>query len=176
MAKVSFNKLKCKLNEDIKIIEFAGEDIEVKQYLPISEKLQLIGRVIELAHDENYNYSNPVKTKVFTDLEIVYAFTNINFTEKQKEAPAKLYDLLTSTQLLANILSAIPQEDLNIIYTGVEQSVTSVYQYQNSIVGVMDNLKQSYGETEMDIQSMRDAVQSLTDSPILQKFMPLLNE
>ena len=47
MAKVSFTKLKCKIDDSVKQVELNDEiSIEVKQYLPVQEKLALIGRVI----------------------------------------------------------------------------------------------------------------------------------
>ena len=42
MAKVSLTKLGLKVNQDIKTIEFNEQIIEVKQYLPINNKLELI--------------------------------------------------------------------------------------------------------------------------------------
>ena len=70
MAKVSFTKLSLKQNNEIVIIDFNGQNIEIKQYLPVEEKLELIGRVLELSHDQN-NFSNPVKVDVYTMLEII---------------------------------------------------------------------------------------------------------
>jgi hypothetical protein len=52
MAKINFSKLKCKINDSIKQIEFAGEVIEVKQYLPVQEKLKLVSEVIMSSHDD----------------------------------------------------------------------------------------------------------------------------
>jgi hypothetical protein len=60
MAKLSFTKLGLKPNNEIKTINFNEQTIEVKQYLPVEDKLGLIGRVLELSHDQN-NFSNPVK-------------------------------------------------------------------------------------------------------------------
>ena len=94
MAKVSFTKLKCKVETSITHIEWEGETIEVKQYLPIQEKLALIGRVIMQAHEQDENYSNPVKVDVFRGLEMIFAYTNISFTDKQKEDLPKLYDMI----------------------------------------------------------------------------------
>ena len=84
MAKVSLTKLGLKVNQDVKNIEFNEQIVEVKQYLPVNDKLELISNVINSAHDEN-NFSNPIKVSVFTTLEIMYAYTNVNFTDKQKE-------------------------------------------------------------------------------------------
>ena len=88
MARVSFTKLGLTKNQEVKIVNWNEQDIEVKQYLPINEKLTLISNVLNNAHDEN-NFSNPVKVEVFTALEIMYAYTNINFTEKQKRKISK---------------------------------------------------------------------------------------
>ena len=41
MAKVSLTKLGLKVNQDIQIIDFNEQDIEIKQYLPVNEKLML---------------------------------------------------------------------------------------------------------------------------------------
>ena len=83
MAKIGFTKLGLKPNNEIQNIEFNEQTIEIKQYLPVEEKLELITNVLELSHDSN-NFSNPVKVSVYTTLEIIEKYTNVNFTEKQK--------------------------------------------------------------------------------------------
>ena len=42
MAKLSFNKLGLKINQEIKTANFGDFIIEVKQYLPVNDKLRLI--------------------------------------------------------------------------------------------------------------------------------------
>ena len=95
-TKPTFAKLKLARNNSVKVVTFNNIEIEVKQYLPINEKLQLISNVINAAADEN-NFSNPIKEDLFGTLEIIYAYTNLGFTEKQKEDPAKLYDDMISS-------------------------------------------------------------------------------
>jgi hypothetical protein len=51
MAKISFSKLGLKLNQEIKTVEYNGQNIEIKQYLPIQNKLQLISSVINQSID-----------------------------------------------------------------------------------------------------------------------------
>ena len=67
MAKLAFTKLGLKTNNQIKTILFNEQEIEVKQYLPINEKLEMISNVINLSADDN-NFANPVKVSVFTTL------------------------------------------------------------------------------------------------------------
>lgn len=149
MAKVSLTKLGLKVNQDVKDIEFNGQIIEVKQYLPVNDKLELIGNVINSAHDEN-NFSNPVKVSVFTTLEIMYAYTNINFTEKQKEDPTKLYDMLISSGFACEVFRAIPEEEYHEIVSGVEDSIEAIYTYRNSVLGILDNITNDYDGMNLD--------------------------
>ena len=133
MAKVPYSKLKCKINEEEVQVKFGEETIVVKQYLPISDKLQLIGRVVELAHGQDYNFHNPVKAKVYEDLEVLFAYTNLTFTEKQKEDLPKLYDILQSNGIFEIVYAHIPEVERQIIHNGILETVVAVYQYQNSI-------------------------------------------
>lgn len=149
MAKVSLTKLGLKVNQDIKTVEFNEQIIEVKQYLPVNEKLELISNVINLAHDEN-NFSNPVKVSIYTTLEIMYAYTNINFTDKQKEDPAKLYDMLISSGMVAEIVNAIPEAEYHEILCGVSDSISAIYAYQNSILGILESISADYSNLNLD--------------------------
>lgn len=159
MAKVPFTKLKCKINEEVKQVKFNDEIIiEVKQYLPVQEKLALIGRVIELAHMQDENYSNPVKAAVFRDLEIVECYTNISFTDKQKEDPAKLYDLLYSTGTMEMILDNIPEDEYIEIIVGVKDSIEAIYNYQNSVLGILDTIKTDYSNLEYDANIIKESL------------------
>jgi hypothetical protein len=78
--------------------------------LPIEEKLKIIASVLDMSHDQN-NFSNPIKVEVYMALEIMDKYTNIGFTEKQKENSAKLYDLLVSSGILKEVIKTIPEDE-----------------------------------------------------------------
>ena len=157
MAKVSFNKLglsKDKLNE-IKTIMFNEQNIEIKQYLPINEKLGLVSRVISNSADEN-NFANPVKLDVFTTLEVIYAYTNINFTDKQKEDEIKLYDLFISSGLWDKILELIPAEEYGKIQFATRSCAEAIYTYRNSILGLLETISTDYDNLNLDAEKIRE--------------------
>lgn len=154
MAKVSFTKLGLKTNQEIRCIECNEQIIEVKQYLPINDKLELISNVINASHDDN-NFANPVKVSVFTALEIAYSYTNINFTDKQKEDPTKLYDMLTSSGLMSLIFDTIPENELGIVFNGVKDSVEAVYTYRNSVLGILESISADYSQLNFDAEEIQ---------------------
>lgn len=159
MAKVSFSKLGLKVNQDIKTIIFNNQNIEVKQYLPVNEKLELISNVINASHDDN-NFANPVKVSVFTTLEIMYAYTNINFTDKQKEDFVKLYDMIISSGLFTAVVEAIPKAEYDAVIIGVEKSIKAFYKYRNSALGIMESISADYSALDLDATKIQE---KLTD-------------
>ena len=175
MAKVPFTKLKCKINTDEIPVQIGEETIAVKQYLPIQEKLELIGKVVMQAHEQDENYSNPVKAGVYRDLEVIFAYTNISFTDKQKEDLPKLYDMLYSSGIISEVLKNIPENEYTEIVLGVRDSIEAIYKYQNSTLGILDNIKSNYNQTEFDVEALQKALADLSNSPVVKEILPLLD-
>ena len=173
MAKVSLTKLGLKVNQDVKNIEFNEQIIEVKQYLPINEKLELISSVINSAADEN-NFSNPVKENVFLTLEILYHYTNINFTDKQKEDPVKLYDLVVSSGLVNKVTDLIPEEELDEVINGVAQSVKAIYAYRNSVLGILESISQDYSALNLDATEIQQKLADPDNMALLKQILTKL--
>lgn len=173
MPKIGFTKLGLKPNNEIQTIEFNEQTIEVKQYLPVEEKLELITKVLELSHDSN-NFSNPVKVSVYTTLEIIEKYTNVNFTEKQKENPTKLYDLLVGNGFAAAVIKAIPEPEYNEILTGIKQTIKSVYKYQNSILGILDTISQDYSNLNLDATEIQKKLADPNNMELLKGIMTKL--
>lgn len=149
MAKIGFTKLSLKRKNEVKTITINNNQIEVKQYLPVNEKLDLIARVINGAHDQN-NFPNPIKIEVIGTLEMIMAYTNISFTEKQKEDIPKLYDLLEENGVIKDIISQIPEDEYNFIIDGINKTVDAVYTYNNSVLGILEAISKDYSNLDFD--------------------------
>ena len=149
MAKIGFTKLSLKRKNEVKTITINNNQIEIKQYLPVNEKLDLIARVINGAHDQN-NFPNPIKIEVIGTLEMIMAYTNISFTEKQKEDIPKLYDLLEENGVIKDIISQIPEDEYNFIIDGINKTVDEVYTYNNSVLGILEAVSKDYSNLDFD--------------------------
>jgi len=106
-------------------------------------------------------------------LEIIEAYTNINFTDKQKEDTAKLYDLFVSSGLLNQILKEIPENEYEFIVDAAYRSKKAIYKYRSSILGVLEQIKQDYNNTELDVQAISEQLQN-TDLDFLKDIMSKL--
>ena len=156
MAKVAFTKLGLKRKDEVKTVNVNNNVIEVKQYLPINDKLALISRVINLSHYSSNNFANPVQVEVIGTIEIIAAYTNLSFTEKQKEDYAKLYDLLEENGITKDLIGAIPEDEYAFLIDGINDSIEAVYKYQNSVLGILETVSQDYSNLELDATKIQE--------------------
>lgn len=175
MAKVPFSKLDMKLNVRDFVMcheNSKGEVVqyEVKNYLPIKEKMDLVSRIINQSTDDNGFY-NPMRVKLYTTLEVVYAYTNLTFTPKQKEDPFKLYDLLVSTGLYDNIISHICAEDLEELEGSIWDTIKSIYNYRNSVMGILENISSDYSGLSLEASEIQKKLAEGDGINFLQEVM-----
>lgn len=159
MAKVAFTKLGLSINKEVKEIEWNGQKIEVKQYLPSNEKLELCSRIINDSVDDQ-NFYNPGRVAIFQAIETLIAYTNINVTEKQKEDPCKLFDLLQSSGFANEVYSVIPEAEIGAITAIVEATIHNVYEFRTSALGILEAISSDYSNLDFDAQKIQ---KELTD-------------
>lgn len=174
MAKIAFTKLGLKKKDEVKTVNINNNVIEVKQYLPINDKLALISRVINLSHDSSNNFANPVQVEVIGTVEIIMAYTNLSFTEKQKEDYAKLYDLLEENGITKDLISAIPEDEYAFLIDGINESIEAVYKYQNSVLGILDSVAQDYSNLEFDASKIQQELADPQNLELLKGIMSRL--
>lgn len=164
MAKVPFSKLQAKVNNDVvKVahLNSAGEEViyEVRKYLPLNEKLELVSRIINNSIDDNGFY-NPMRVKMYLVLEVTYAYTNLSFTEKMKEDPFKLYDIFVSTGIFTNVVEVIREQDWKEIQENVWATIKNIYDYRNSVMGILENISSDYSGLSLEATEIQ---KKLTD-------------
>lgn len=173
MAKITFTKLGLKVDKENEIINWNDQEIEIKQYLPVNEKLELISRIINNSA-EDMKFYNVGKIEIFTTLEIIFAYTNINFTDKQKEDVCKLYDLFMSSDLMDEIFAHIPESELDWISDTVEDTIESIYSYQNSVMGILDAIKNDYSALDLDASEIQKKLADPENLELLKGIMTRL--
>jgi hypothetical protein len=178
MAKVPFSKLQAKVNSDVvKVahLNASGEELlyEVKYYLPFMEKLGLVSRVINQSIDDNGFY-NPMRVKLYLTLEVVYTYTNLSFTDKMKEDPFKLYDILVSTGIFTNVVQHINEKDWAELQEGVWSTIKNIYDYRNSAMGVLEAVSADYSQLDLDATEITNKLSNKENMELLRDVLAKL--
>lgn len=136
--KVSYANMKLKLNTNVNTFDFHGQKIEVLKYLPAQDKYDLLMVTLQEAA-ENGTY-NEFKLNLYFELNLVYMYTNISFTEKQREDELKLYDNLKSNGFFDLFYQAIDEQEYNELLTQLNTLKEDYIYYNTSMAAIINGL------------------------------------
>lgn len=115
-----------------------------------------------------------MRVKLYIVLEVVYAYTNLSFTEKMKEDPFKLYDILVSSGIFAEIVDCIREKDWSEIQENVWATIKNIYDYRNSAMGILDVISADYSNVDLDLTALQDKMNDPETLGLLKEIVPLL--
>lgn len=173
MAKVPFSKLSVTKNDKKEFITWGDQTIEIKQYLPFGDKIKVVEKIVNQSIDD-HNYANPARKELYEVLEIIFAYTNISFTEKQKEDPYKLFDLLVGSGLMQTIWDKIPDHEIETLLRWSYQLVDQVYNYSNSARGIMEAITEDYSDLNLDAEELQKNIADPENLAFLKEVMEKL--
>ena len=139
--KVSYANMKLKLNTDVNTFDFGGQKIEVLKYLPAQDKYDLL--MVTLQESLENGVYNEFKLNLYFELNLVYMYTNISFTEKQREDELKLYDNLKSNGFFDLFYQTIDEQEYNELLTQLNTLKEDNIFYKTSMAAIVNGLIQN---------------------------------
>lgn len=174
MAKISLTKLnKIKSLEPIDI-KIGEETISVIQYLPLEKKLAIMQNIIEQAGNNEEGFYNIVKLTVFYTIEMLRAYTNISFTEKQLEEPQKLYDIIVLNNIWNEVKKAIPQSELTDMWENTCALAREITDYNHSALGILNLVSNDYDNLNLDVKEMTEKLSDRTNLTLIKDLLTKL--
>jgi hypothetical protein len=159
MAKPSLTKLKLKKKEEFKVIKINDIDIQIKQYLDIKLKSNIIqgavrGSVVDFIVDE-------LLMDAYLHILMVEYYTDLTFTEKQQLEILDTYDLFQSNGIFEEIISAIPPEEYNYIFDTSLKLVKEVNSFNASSGAAIQDLIKLLNFAGVDKDKFNEALESV---------------
>lgn len=147
MAKILSSKLNLNKETTVGILSLDEENsIEVLKYLPLREKVDLVNISIQESLIEPGVVSR-LKFDALLHLYMVFSYTNISFTKKQKDEPFETYDLLEKNGLIDKIVELIPEQEYEDLIEKAYSEMENYENQSNSVVGVVKNFIASLPDT-----------------------------
>lgn len=165
MAKVSYANMKLKMNESVKEVQLGETKIEVKQYLPVEEKYSFLNIVLQNSLENDIYH--PVKVDMYFHLYLVYLYTNINFTDKQKEDESKLFDVLLTNGIIEGVITTIPEAEYNMLVNLLNQMIEKNEKYKTTFAGIA-------GKFINDLPAQADAAMKIVENFDPNKFQEVI--
>ena len=170
--KIGLTKLGLKKNTTLIPLEWGDQVIQIREYLPIEDKISVIERIVNQSLDDN-NFANPARIMINTVLEVTFAYTtNINFTDKQKEDRLGLYDLLVSSGLWKAVENKLAEAgELSIIQITVREVIDEIYKYKNSALGILQAVSEDYSNLDLDATKLQEKIGNKENMEFLKEVM-----
>lgn len=159
MTKLSYVNLKLKTNTEVKSFDVDGNTIEVLQFLPIQDKYDLI--MITLQECKEDKLYNPIKLEEMLKVNIVYMYTNLYFTDKQKSEPEKIYNTLQSNGILDKIIEKIPRDEYCQLLAFKDRIIRDEMEYNLSMSAIIANI---INDLPKQAQAMADIMNTFDEN------------
>ena len=171
MAKLAFSKLNKIKSIPDKIIPTENGDLVVKQYLPLENKIDLIETVLDFSGSDE-GFFNVIKLEAYFRIEMIKAYTNITFTEKQLEDTQKLYDMIAVNGIWAIVESNIPEEEKDYIWDAIIEMADAIVEYNRSIGGMLKSLSYDYSALGDEAVNIQKKLKTPEMEAVLKHFLP----
>lgn len=171
MAKLAFSKLNKIKSIPDKIIPTENGDLVVKQYLPLENKIDLIETVLDFSGSDE-GFFNVIKLEAYFRIEMIKAYTNITFTEKQLEDTQKLYDMIAVNGIWAIVESNIPEEEKDYIWDAIIEMADAIVEYNRSIGGMLKSLSYDYSALDDEAVNIQKKLKTPEMEAVLKHFLP----
>ena len=175
MAKISLTKLNKIKSLDPIDIKIGEETISVVQYLPLEKKLAIMQNIIEQAGNNEEGFYNIVKLTVFYTIEMLRAYTNISFTEKQLEEPQKLYDIIVLNNIWETVKDSIPEKERDYIWDNTCALAREITEYNHSALGILNLLSNDYDNLSLDTTDMANKLSNVDNLKMLREILTKLD-
>lgn len=154
MAKIAFSKLAKIKTAPVVNITIGDIVIDVEQYLPLEKKVELMEAVIAQSGNGEEGFFNIVKLDAYYVIEMIKAYTNISFTDKQLEDTTKLYDAIRLNDVWAAVSDAIPDAEREYIWNNILALAREITTYQNSVLGVLKAISNDRDALNFDVEEI----------------------
>lgn len=137
-----------------KEITYDGQTFNVRSWIPMEDKLALIGNIINASIDDNTFY-NPARLHIFYVMNMVKEYTDIDFKEMNI---MYAYDLLDVSGLWDIIEKYIDENEINFIKQNIKETITNIYAYKNSVLGMIDAMNQKSEDLKVDGEALQKVI------------------
>ena len=154
MEKVEYSKLGLSTLEDTVDFDFNGNKISVKKYFPIADVYDVVMITLQKAYEEGIY--NPVKLDQYFALNMIYSFSNIEFSAEDREDEDKLYDELESSGFIDKFMACIDKEAYQDMYNIISELSVLKQNYNLSFGGTVKRLIGDMSVNAEEIQKIVD--------------------
>ena len=170
MISISFMDKVIKEVEDIVNVDYYGENLVVKKFLSFSDMVKFVNEVVAGCFDDDTGMYLPEAKTFLAQLNTVLYYSNVRLPEDVKHR----YDILTKTDIVEVILSAIDINQYQSMIRSIEEKIdyrvrtneqffnNKLHTAMSTVETLLNNIKEYFGGITPD--DMKNLMSSLVET------------
>lgn len=135
---MKLNETNLKINDQINTFTKDNYQVNVKKYLPISDKIDLVQIALQKAQEDGIY--NQIKLDMYFHLNIIYLYTDIEISQEEREDEMKLYDILESNDIIDMVIANMDQDEYNELKGYLMEMESDSLTYRNTAAAVLTRI------------------------------------
>lgn len=163
MGNITFDSLGLSMGDTgINKIKINNEttELEVRTYLPIDKKADLIKFIVDGALDDNTGCFSPLRVEVYFAIAICKWYANIDFSFDNLMNISKVYDILESNSIIDSIINAIPSDEMDFLSELVQDTINDIARYNSSAAGIIKTMTVDANSLDGQINSILEKIKN----------------
>lgn len=166
MAILNYKDLNLSKVNVFKTFKWGDKNIEILNYLPIESKYDVVMITLQRAYEDGIY--NPIKLDMFYHLNLVYAYTNLVFTDEERENESKLYDEMVSSGFMNLFLENINPDEYAEMQEDIDNIIESSMKYRVSAAAIFNKFVD-------DLPANAEAAQKIIDNFDPEKYQAVID-
>lgn len=163
---MKYEDLNLKVKQVYKTFEWEGQKILISKYLPIEDQYDIVMITLQKALEDGIY--NPIKLDMYFHLNLIYMFTDIEFTDEDRENENKLYDEMKSTGFLDAVLEHIDPQLYAEMQEDIESIINDYMTYKTSAASIFKSFIE-------DLPANAEAAQKIVDNFNPEKYSAVVD-
>ena len=163
---MKLNETNLKIKDQINTFTRNNYQVNVKKYLPISDKIDLIQIALQKAQEDGIY--NQIKLDMYFHLNIIYLYTDIEISQEEREDEMKLYDILESNDIIDMVIANMDQDEYNELKGYLLEMESDSLAYRNTAAAVLTKIIQ-------DLPKNAATAKEIVDSFDPSKYQEVVN-
>ena len=164
---MKFSDFDIKLDTSTNSFTHNNNEIKVLKYLPVRDKLDLIEIAFQKAEEEDGTY-NEIKLDIYFHLNLIYLYTDLEFSPEDKEDEMELFDKLESSGIINEVIMHMDQTEYNNLEEYLVDTKEILEKYKHTAAAVLrtfvqDLPKNAAAAKEIVDSFDREKYQNITD-------------
>lgn len=157
---MQFKDMNLQVNIATHIVKHGDIELEVKEVIPMADKIDLIQFVVDNTVDMLTGTFSPIRLEVWYTLAICKWYAGIEFSDEDLQNVTVTYDELDFSGLANEIMAVIDPSEREYLEQAVNDTVQDIGRYNTSAAGIIHSMSNNASGLDEQITELLEKVKN----------------